>query len=75
MDEAENTVRKQMQNRKGVETFVVSARMSVYNKLFGLNPNTAYRSPILPQQTPAESSDGTVDLGVFNKPKEQGQQR
>jgi len=74
MDEAENTVRKAMQNRKGVETFVVSARISTYNRLFGINSASAYRAPTLaPAENIAESSDGSIDLGVFNKPKEKGQ--
>lgn len=74
MDEAENAVRKQMGNRKGVETFALSARISVYNKLFGLDPSTAYRSPTLPPADhPAESNDGAIDLSVFNK-KPEGQQ-
>lgn len=64
MDEAETTIRKSMQNRKGVETFVASARISMYNKIFGLNPSGAYRSPTLP---PAESADGAIDLAAFNK--------
>lgn len=72
MDEAENAVRKQMKNRQGTETFVASARISVYNKLFGLSPASAYRQPgpFVNGSAETENTDGAVDLGVFNKPKD-----
>lgn len=66
MDEAEAQVRKSMKNhRGGVEPFVVSARINVYNKLFGLSPTSAYRQ-VGPLPS-GENSDGNVDLSVFNK--------
>lgn len=73
MDEAEQIVRKQMQNRKGVETFIVSARIATYNKLFGLDPASAYRSPVIgppPEKQEPESADGAIDLTRFNKKDE-----
>jgi hypothetical protein len=48
MNEAENTVRTQMKNRKGTDTFVASARIATYNKIFGLSVASAYRQPSLP---------------------------
>lgn len=54
------TVRKQMKNRKGTDTFVASQRISTFNKLFGLSVAAAYRQPELPNQ---------------EKPKNQGPQR
>jgi hypothetical protein len=56
MDEAEHAVREQMRNRKGTDMFANSARISTYNKLFGLNPASAYRQPQLPSKSkkPAE---------------------
>ena len=48
MDEAEQTVRNQMKNRRGTDVFVTSARIVAYNKLFGLSVASAYRQPQLP---------------------------
>jgi hypothetical protein len=45
MNEAEQTVRTQMKNRKGTDTFVLSARIATYNKIFGLSVASAYRQP------------------------------
>jgi hypothetical protein len=51
MNEAEATVRKQMKNRKGTETFVASQRIATFNKIFGLSVAAAYRQPSLPGMT------------------------
>lgn len=68
MDEAEATVRNQMKNRKGTDTFVRSQRIVTFNKLFGLSTAAAYRQPQLPQQAtkPKETQKVSVkNLGAF----------
>lgn len=61
-----------MKNSSGADVFVQSARTSMYNKLMGLDPASAYRSPSVfadkPKKvaTQAVSAEGKLDLTVFN---------
>lgn len=72
LNEVELTVRNQMKNSSGADVFVQSARTSMYNKLMGLDPASAYRSPGVfadkPKKvaTQAVSAEGKLDLTVFN---------
>lgn len=71
MNEAENNIRRSMKNRKGTDTFVVSQRTAVYNRLLGLSDTAAYKQPAPTPKTPvsqgkAMSGEGKVDLGRFN---------
>ena len=50
MQEAEQTVRQQMKNKKGTEMFVASTRIATFNKIFGLSTASAFRQPELPAE-------------------------
>lgn len=60
MDEAEQAIRRSMKNRKGTDTFVMSQRIAIYNRLLGLDDKAAYKDPAVrtkvtaPQGKPAE---------------------
>ena len=62
------TVRKQMKNRKGTDTFVHSQRIAAFNRLFGLSVAAAYAQPNLPsQEKPKETPKVSVtDLSGFS---------
>lgn len=49
LEEVEATVRNQMKNRRGTETFVTSQRIAAFNKIFGLSVASAYRQPDIVQ--------------------------
>lgn len=60
VNDAEATVRNQMKNRKGTDAFAASARISTFNKIFGLSTAAAYRQPELPgriDQKPVEKAN------------------
>lgn len=70
MDEAEQNIRRSMRNRKGTDTFVLSARQATYNKLLGIkDTKNVYKQPQIVKQQEAQkqiSGEGTVNLNTLN---------
>ena len=62
MDEAEQAIRRSMKNRKGTDTFVMSQRIAVYNRLLGLNDKAAYKDPAVNTSKVLTSQGKSADL-------------
>lgn len=65
-DEAEQTVRMQMKNRRGTDGFALQARMVAFNKLLGLSVDSAYAAPPTPK---SGEQKGKRDVGNVAIPR------